>query len=184
LRSQALDKIGRAFPGGSVRMVQTERGLNAARNAKVHIATYQTLGLDDEDTGVPSFLSRHYPDDAPFSHRHRRVPPLGLGPLVRGAAPQPGSHPHRPDRHAALQLRDPGRCNADDASITANNLAYFGEPVYEYTLIQAQEDGYLPACEIVQLQAFHRWRHLHPRAGAGPGRARTRAPAATCGPTI
>jgi type I restriction enzyme R subunit len=63
LRAQALDKIGRAFPAGSVRAVQTEDGHNAARNAKVHIATYQTLGLD-EDTGAPSFLSRHYADDA------------------------------------------------------------------------------------------------------------------------
>ena len=39
-----------------------------------------------------------------------------------------------------------------DAEITANNRAYFGEPVYEYTLIQAQEDGYLAACEIVKLR--------------------------------
>jgi type I restriction enzyme R subunit len=39
----------------------------------------------------------------------------------------------------------------DDQEITANNLGqYFGEPVYEYTLIQAQEDGYLAACEIVK----------------------------------
>lgn len=63
LRAQALDKIGRAFPAGSVRAVQTEDGHNAARNAKVHIATYQTLGLD-EDSGAPSFLSRRYADDA------------------------------------------------------------------------------------------------------------------------
>ncbi len=35
-----------------------------------------------------------------------------------------------------------------DAEITANNLAYFGEPVYEYDMAQAIEDGYLAACEI------------------------------------
>lgn len=35
-----------------------------------------------------------------------------------------------------------------DQEITANNLRYFGEPVYEYTLTQATEDGYLAACEI------------------------------------
>src|ERR1035438_9039570 len=29
----------------------------------------------------------------------------------------------------------------------------FGEPVYEYTLVQAQEDGYLAACEIVKRKA-------------------------------
>ena len=35
-----------------------------------------------------------------------------------------------------------------DAEITANNIAYFGEPVYEYDMAQAIEDGYLAACEI------------------------------------
>jgi type I restriction enzyme R subunit len=32
----------------------------------------------------------------------------------------------------------------------ADTYEYFGEPVYEYTLIQALEDGYLAACEIVK----------------------------------
>ena len=151
LRSQALDKIGRAFPGGSVRVVQTENGLNAARNAKVHIATYQTLGLDDGDTGVPSFLSRHYPDDA-FSvividECHRSAWGRWSEVLRRNPAAV-----HIGLTATPRQLRDPGRCNADDASITASNLAYFGEPVYEYTLVEAQEDGYLSACEIVQLK--------------------------------
>jgi type I restriction enzyme R subunit len=35
-----------------------------------------------------------------------------------------------------------------DASITADNLAFFGEPVYEYEIAQAMEDGYLAACDI------------------------------------
>jgi len=35
-----------------------------------------------------------------------------------------------------------------DREITADNLRYFGEPVYEYTMPQAVEDGYLAACEI------------------------------------
>ena len=35
-----------------------------------------------------------------------------------------------------------------DAEITANNLAYFDEPTYEYDIAQAIEDGYLAACEI------------------------------------
>src|SRR5204862_238562 len=48
------------------------------------------------------------------------------------------------------QLREAKDKTPEDAEITSNNLAYFGEPVYEYTLIQAQEDGYLAACEIVK----------------------------------
>ena len=37
---------------------------------------------------------------------------------------------------------------AADEEISANNIAYFGEPVYEYDMAQAIEDGYLAACEI------------------------------------
>jgi type I restriction enzyme R subunit len=36
----------------------------------------------------------------------------------------------------------------EDSEVTADNLDYFGEPVYEYELAQAMEDGYLAACEI------------------------------------
>ena len=43
----------------------------------------------------------------------------------------------------------------EDSLITANNLKYFSEPAYEYTLIQAQEDGYLAACEIVKRCDWH-----------------------------
>ncbi|MCJ7668442.1 MAG: restriction endonuclease subunit R, partial [Anaerolineae bacterium] len=38
----------------------------------------------------------------------------------------------------------------EDEEITANNLRYFGEPVYEYDMAQGIEDGYLPACEIIR----------------------------------
>lgn len=42
----------------------------------------------------------------------------------------------------------PAPGTANDAQITADNLRYFGEPVYEYTMAQAMADGYLAACEI------------------------------------
>lgn len=64
LRSQACDKLARSFPKGAVRIVKTEKGDNAAKNAKVHIATYHTLGLDDEDKDYASFLTEHYPADS------------------------------------------------------------------------------------------------------------------------
>jgi hypothetical protein len=41
-----------------------------------------------------------------------------------------------------------------DLSITADNVAYFGEPVYEYDMAQGIEDGYLAACEIVRRDIF------------------------------
>lgn len=37
-----------------------------------------------------------------------------------------------------------------DQEISANNIAYFGEPVYEYSIAQGQEDGFLAACQIVR----------------------------------
>jgi type I restriction enzyme R subunit len=37
-----------------------------------------------------------------------------------------------------------------DEEITAHNLKYFGEPVYEYSIGTGQDDGYLAACEIVR----------------------------------
>lgn len=46
LREQAYDKLSAAF-GGNARIVKTEKGGNAAANARIHIATFQTLGLDD-----------------------------------------------------------------------------------------------------------------------------------------
>lgn len=37
-----------------------------------------------------------------------------------------------------------------DLEINADNLQYFGDPVYEYDMSQGIEDGYLAACEIVK----------------------------------
>ena len=157
LREQAWEKLSKSFPKGSVRIVQTERGQNAAKNAKVHIATYQTLGLDDADQDYASFLSEHYSENA-FSvividECHRSAWGRWSEVLKRN-----------PDAiHIGLtatprQLRESKHQTADDAAITANNLGYFGEPVYEYTLIQAQEDGYLAACEIVKLKPSIDWK--------------------------
>lgn len=157
LREQAWEKIGKAFPKGSVRMVRTEGGKNAAQNAKIHIATYQTLGLDEPEQERDSFLSRHYPENA-FSvividECHRSAWNRWSEVLKRN-----------PDAiHIGLtatprQLRESKNQSQDDQKITGNNLDYFGEPVYEYTLIQAQEDGYLAACEIVRLKPSIDWK--------------------------
>lgn len=62
LREQAYTRLKAAF-GDNVRIVRTEHGGNAAANARIHVATYQTLGLDDE-IGFASFLTEHYSEDA------------------------------------------------------------------------------------------------------------------------
>lgn len=149
LREQAYEKISKAFPKGSVRIVKTERGENAARNAKVHISTYQTLGLDDVENNYASFLTDHYPENS-FSviiidECHRSA--WGRWSEVLKRNP---NAIHIGLTATPRQLREDKHQTKDDAEITANNVGYFGEPVYEYTLIQAQEDGYLSACEIVR----------------------------------
>jgi type I restriction enzyme R subunit len=149
LREQAYTKLSAAF-GDNARIVRTGKGGNAAANARIHIATYHTLGIDEE--GDASFLTEHYGQDA-FSviiidecHRSawgkwsevlRRNPnAIHIG-LI--ATPR--------------KLEESDKASKEDQDITANNRKYFGEPVYEYTLIQAQEDGYLAACEIVKRKA-------------------------------
>lgn len=150
LREQAYTKLKAAF-GDNVRIVKTEKGDNAAANARIHIATYQTLGLDDEE-GFASFLSKHYGEDA-FSvividECHRSA--WGRWSEVLRRNP---NAIHIGLTATPRQLRESKKATVEDQDITANNHKYFGEPVYEYTLIQAQEDGYLAACEIVKRKA-------------------------------
>lgn len=150
LREQAYTKLKAAF-GDNARIVRTEKGGNAAQNARVHVATYQTLGLDDEE-GFASFLTDHYGEDA-FSviiidECHRSA--WGRWSEVLRRNP---SAIHIGLTATPRKLEESKHASAEDQEITANNREYFGEPVYEYTLIQAQEDGYLAACEIVKRKA-------------------------------
>jgi type I restriction enzyme R subunit len=77
---------------------------------------------------------------------------VGFGPLV-------GMQKRNPDAvHIGLtatprQLYESKAATPEDSEITANNLKYFGQPVYEYALVEAREDGYLAACEVVKRKA-------------------------------
>ncbi|MEM9674769.1 MAG: DEAD/DEAH box helicase family protein [Bacteroidota bacterium] len=152
LRSQAYDKLSAAF-GDNVRIVKTEKGENAAKNARIHIATYQTLGIDEdagEDT-LASFLTEHYPENS-FSiiiidECHRSAWGKWSEVLKRNPDAIHLGLTATPKKLATNQK------SLEDEEISANNFTYFGEPVYEYTLAQAQEDGYLAACEIVKRKA-------------------------------
>jgi len=158
LREQAYSKLKAAF-GGNARIVHTERGKNAAANARIHIATYQTLGIDEDGDG--SFLTDHYGEDA-FSviiidECHRSAWGKWSQVLTRNpnaihigltATPRKLTPPKRSKTSAEVD-----NAIAADEALTAHNVHYFGEPVYEYTLAQAQEDGYLAACEIVKRKA-------------------------------
>jgi type I restriction enzyme R subunit len=155
LREQAYTKLKAAF-GGNAHIVETERGRNAAANARIHIATYQTLGIDENGDG--SFLTDHYGEDA-FSviiidECHRSAWGKWSQVLTRNpsaihigltATPRKLKPPRNEKKSRNIEA-----AIAEDETITAHNVQYFGEPVYEYTLAQAQRDGYLAACEIVK----------------------------------
>jgi type I restriction enzyme R subunit len=152
LREQGYDKLKAVF-GGEVRMVKNERGDNAAKNARIHVATYQTLGIDDDSADFASALTRYYPSEDAFSviiidECHRSAWGKWSEVLKRNPnAIQIGL------TATPRQLHESKEATPEDKEITANNFRYFGEPVYGYTLIEAQEDGYLAACEIVKRKA-------------------------------
>lgn len=153
LREQAYEKLSAAFRD-NVRMVKTEKGENAAKNARIHIATYQTLGLDEgtPEQNFASFLTEHYGNDA-FSiiiidECHRSA----WGKWSEVLKRNPNAI-HLGLTATPRKLKTNKELPAEETLISANNYNYFGEPVYEYTLVQAQEDGYLAACEIVKRKA-------------------------------
>jgi type I restriction enzyme R subunit len=66
LRTQALKALQNVFGADAAEVYRKPDGSNNARNARVHVATYQTLGVDRED-GDASFLTTFYPNDY-FTH--------------------------------------------------------------------------------------------------------------------
>lgn len=146
LREQAYTKLKAAF-GGNARIVETVRGQNAAANARIHIATYQTLGIDENGDG--SFLTDHYGEDA-FSviiidECHRSAWGKWSQVLTRNpnaihigltATPRKLKAPKHDKKSKDVEAA----IAADDA-ITAHNVEYFGEPVYEYTLADEENAG-------------------------------------------
>ena len=116
----------------------------------------RTLTAEPEPAPT-TFLEQHYPPDyfnfVIIDECHRS----GWGDwstvLTRNAnAVQVGLTATPRQLTTALPATTPGI--AADALITADNLRYFGDPVYEYELGQGIDDGYLAACEIVRRDIF------------------------------
>jgi type I restriction enzyme R subunit len=186
LRTQALKAFQNVFGSDAAEVYRKPDGTNNAKNARIHIATYQTLGVENEN-GDASFLTTYYPEDY-FTHVvidecHRSAWGKWSQVLSRNKNAVQIGLTATPRKLAETLKRQVQECGADssqrlplvadqegtigevglvdpvapygisrevlaDAEITANNLAYFGEPVYEYDIAQAIEDGYLAACEI------------------------------------
>lgn len=143
LRTQAITAMQGVF-GDDAQEVTTS---DPKPNAKVLIATYQILNATDDEK-EPRFWKEHYPKDY-FSHIiidecHRSA--WGRWSVILTDNPN------------AVQIgltATPRRLHGtkptdEDAQITAHNIKYFGEPVYEYSIYQGQEDGYLAACEVIK----------------------------------
>lgn len=151
LRSQALGAMQNAF-GSDAAPVS---GANPQLNARVLVATYQTLGLDNDEADA-TFLTHNYPENY-FSHVvidecHRSAWGKWSEVLLRNQLAVQIGLTATP---RTLLMSEHSQEAFADAEITADNLRYFGEPVYEYDIGQGIEDGYLAACEVLQFDLFH-----------------------------
>src|SRR5450830_482647 len=149
LRAQALLALQNVFGNDAA----SASGHNAEKNARIVVATYQTLDVDTDEANA-SFLETNYPIDY-FSHIvidecHRSAWGKWSAVLTRNPnAVQIGltATPRQLDYPRTAQAQA-------DAQVSADNLRHFGEPVYEYDIGQGIEDGYLAACEIVRRDIF------------------------------
>ncbi len=150
LRTQGLAAFQNEF-GSDAAAATTS---NPEKNARVVVATYQTLGVDSDDSDS-SYLKKHYPENY-FSHIvidecHRSAWGKWSEVLKRNAdAVQIGltATPRE------LRFAENNDATKEDRKITADNLKYFGEPIYEYSINQGIEDGYLAAMHIVREEVF------------------------------
>lgn len=145
LRIQGLNAFQNVF-GNDAAPVSSS---NPQKNARILIATYQTLNVAGE-TEDAKFLVENYPENY-FSH-------IIIDECHRSAWNKWSIALKRNPEAIQIGLTATPRFweggteeeRKDDHEITANNLTYFGDPVYEYDMSQGTEDGYLPACEVIK----------------------------------
>ena len=151
LRNQALGALAAHFKSDAAKAITRDPAINA----RVIVATYQTLGIDREE-GDASFLTTHYPRDY-FSH-------IVIDECHRSAWGKWSEVLRRNPNAIQIGLtatpRDLGTSDAENVDaneerqISADNYKYFGEPAYEYSIAQAMQDGYLAAMEVQQPEVW------------------------------
>jgi len=145
LRTQGLGAFQNTF-GTNAASVTTS---NPQKNARILIAIYQTLNVAGEDEDAKFFIE-NYPENY-FSH-------IIIDECHRSAWGKWSIVLKRNPNAIQIGLTATPRYweggdeteRKEDKKITANNIEYFGDPVYEYSMSQGIEDGYLPACEIIR----------------------------------
>jgi len=148
LRTQAVKAFQNVFGSDTAEVYRKPDGTNNAKNARIHVATYQTLGVEN-DNGDANFLTTFYPENY-FTHIvidecHRSAWGKWSQVLKRN---KNAVHVGLTATPRELKCKEETAEAKQDVAITANNIDYFGEPVYEYDIAQAIEDGYLAACDI------------------------------------
>jgi type I restriction enzyme R subunit len=162
LRDNGLGDFQAAF-GTNAAEVDTR---HPQKNARVLIATYQTLDHKTQKRTSPkhpvlTFFQRNYPpgffDVIVIDECHRSAwgdwfellkankdgVHIGLT-----ATPRQIKLPETDDEQTKAEIENDRRRLAD-------NLQYFGEPVYEYPYLQGVRDGYLAPAQIEQWDLFH-----------------------------
>ena len=144
LRSQAAAAFQNVFGNDAA----TVSAGNAQKNARILIATYQTLDVDSDEADA-NFLIANYPENY-FSHIiidecHRSA--WGKWSIVLKRNPNAVQIGLTATPRQLVITEHSKEADAD-AQITADNIRHFGEAVYEYDMSQGIEDGYLAACEI------------------------------------
>jgi type I restriction enzyme R subunit len=147
LHTQGMGKMHAVF-GDNAKIVTTD---DPARNAKVLVATYQTLNVTVEDA-EPRFWKDNYPPGF-FSHIiidecHRAA--WGKWSVILTDNPDAVHIGLTGTPRQVVGGRKDDVSRKADEEITAHNIKYFGEPVYEYPMTTGQNDGYLAACEVIR----------------------------------
>ncbi len=147
LRTQGWTKMHAIF-GDNAQIATSD---DPKTNARIVIASYQTLNITGEDR-EPRFWHENYPPGT-FSHIiidecHRSA--WGKWSIVLTDNPD-AVHiglTATPRVIVGGRTEDPAR--RADEEITNHNFEYFGQPVYEYPMWMGQEDGYLAASEVIR----------------------------------
>jgi len=147
LRTQGNAKLHAVF-GDNVQIVTTQ---DPQKNAKILVATYQTLNVTQDDD-EPRFWKENYPKNY-FSHIiidecHRSA--WGKWSIILTDNPDAVHVGLTATPRIVIGGKKDTAARKIDEEITAHNIEYFGEPVYEYSIGTAQDDGYLAACEIIR----------------------------------
>lgn len=147
LRTQGNTKMHAVF-GDNAQIVTTQ---DPQRNAKILVATYQTLNVTEEDD-EPKFWKDNYPKNY-FSHIiidecHRSA--WGKWSVILRDNPDAIHIGLTATPRIVVGGKKDSEGRMKDEEITAHNLEYFGEPVYEYSMGTAQDDGYIASCEVIR----------------------------------